>query len=214
MLSGPRGSALKHSIFLADDHPLLRRGLAELINEQADLQVIGEAGRGDETLAAAELARTDLLVLDLSLPGMTGIEVLRRVRQTLPKLRVVVLTMYAEEQYAPQVLAEGAAAFVSKSAPSEELLRVIRHVLRHGRLVPESLSLAAIPDKPLHTRLSAREHQVFTLLYQGKTVSEIAAELDVAPSTVSNQLAKIKEKLHARSIGEIVAYAHRAGLVD
>ncbi len=205
---------MKHTVLLADDHPLLRRGLAELINAQPDLQVIGEVGRGDEVLTCAELARADLLVLDLSLPGLSGIEVLRRVRAALPKLKVVVLSMYAEEQYAPQVLSEGAGAFVSKSEPAEEFLRVIRHVIRHGRCVPEALALADIPDKPLHTRLSAREHQVFTLLYQGKTVSEIAAELDVAASTVSNQLAKIKEKLHARSVGEIVAYAHRAGLVD
>lgn len=204
---------MKHTILLADDHPLLRRGLAELINSQSDLAVVGEAHRGDEVLAHPELSRTDLLVLDLSLPGLSGIEVLRRVRQSHPKLRVVVLTMYAEEQYAPQVLSEGAAAFVSKSEPAEEFLRIVRHVLRHGRYVPEALALSSIPDKPLHTRLSAREHQVFTLLYQGKTVSEIAAELDVAASTVSNQLSKIKEKLHARTVGEIVAYAHRAGLV-
>lgn len=203
----------KHTILLADDHPLLRRGLAELINAQSDLEVLGEVGRGDAVLDHPLIAKVDLLVLDLSLPGASGIEVLRRAHKSLPKMKVVVLTMYAEEQYAPQVLAEGAAAFVSKSEPAEEFLRIVRHVLRHGRYVPEALALKDIPEKPLHTRLSAREHQVFTLLYQGRTVSEIAAELDVAPSTVSNQLAKIKEKLHARSIGEIVAYAHRAGLV-
>ncbi|MBL8678728.1 MAG: response regulator transcription factor [Myxococcales bacterium] len=203
---------MKHAIFLADDHPLLRKGLCELINAQPDMTVVGEAARGDEVLAR-DLGHVSVLLLDLSLPGVSGLDVLRALHKHNPKLHVVVLTMYSEEQYAAQVLAEGAAAFVSKSAPPDDLLAILRHVLRHGRYLPESLALADVPDKPLHTRLSAREHQVFTLLYQGKTVSDIAVELAVAPSTVSNHLAKIKEKLHARTIGEIVAYAHRAGLV-
>jgi|LNFM01.2.fsa_nt_gb DNA-binding NarL/FixJ family response regulator len=203
---------MKRAVFLADDHPLLRKGLRELVNAQPDLQVVGEAGRGDEVLAR-DLSHVEVLLLDLSLPGASGLDVLRALRKYAPKLLIVVLTMYSEEQYAAQVLSEGAAAFVSKSAPPDDLLMILRHVLRHGRYVPDSLMQSSLPDKPLHTQLSAREHQVFTLLYQGKTVSDIAAELAVAPSTVSNHLAKIKEKLHARSIGEIVAYAHRAGLV-
>lgn len=205
---------MRATIFIADDHPIVRHGLAQLINDQLDMQVIGEAATGDEALASKECARADLLVLDLSLPGTRGVDVLKTLRRTTPKLKIVVLSMYPEEQYAPQLLAEGAAAYVSKSLPPAQFLDVLRVVLRTGRYVSPAIERPVVADRPLHASLSAREYQVFTLLYQGKTVSEIAAELDISVSTTSNHLSKVKEKLHARSVGEIVAYAIRAGLVD
>lgn len=205
---------MRSTIFLADDHPIVRHGLAQLINDQLDLCVIGEAATGDEVLASAECARADLLVLDLSLPGTKGVDVLRVLRKRLPKLKIVVLSMYPEEQYAPQLLAEGAAAYVSKALPPAEFLAIVRRVLRFGRAVPDELAKATSTGKPLHASLSAREYQVFTLLYQGKTISEIAAELGVSVSTASNHFHKVKEKLHARSVADVVAYAIRAGLVD
>ncbi|MFO0626112.1 MAG: response regulator transcription factor [Polyangiales bacterium] len=144
---------------------------------------------------------------------MSGMEVLRRVRAETPSLRVLVLSMYAEEQYAPRLLAEGAAGYVSKDDPPAEVLAAIRAVAG-GRVWFSAELLARAgkggPDVP-HERLSAREYQVFTLLAAGRSVSEIAAELNVTGSTVSNHVAKVREKLGARTNGEVIRYAHRAG---
>lgn len=206
-------------IFIADDHPIVREGLRKLIEEQPDMQVVGEASDGRQVLQQAAGARWDLLILDLSLPRVNGIEVLRRLRVDMPALRVVVLSMYPEDQYALRMIEEGAVAYLSKTLPSEELLPALRAAACGATLlsrnVTEQLQLQKGRDRggPPHAALSAREHQVFTLLFQGRLVSEIAAELDISGSTVSNHVAHIKEKLGARSIGEIVGYAHRAGLL-
>lgn len=204
-------------IFIADDHPIVREGLRKLIEQQPDMQVVGEASDGRQVLQRAEGERWDLLILDLSLPRVNGIEVLRRLRVEMPELRVVVLSMYPEDQYALRMIEEGAVAYLSKTLPSEHLLRALRAAACGATLlsrnVAEQMQKGRERGGPPHAALSAREHQVFTLLFQGRTVSEIAAELDISGSTVSNHVAHIKEKLGARSIGEIVSYAHRAGLL-
>lgn len=210
---------MRHRVFLADDHPIVRHGLQQLLDNQFDLTVVGQAENGLDVLSQPHKENWDVLVLDLSLPGVSGVEVLRKLRRDHPKLKVVILSMYPEEQYAAQMLAEGASAYVSKSLPPEEFLSILRHVLRFGRYVSEAVPLeskakTAGETKPLHSSLTAREYQVFTLIYQGKTVTEVAAELAVSASTVSNHLARIKEKLVVHSVGEVVAYAHRAGLID
>lgn len=205
-------------VFLADDHAIVRHGLRKLIEQEGDMQVVGEAADGRAVLLAPGKESWDLLVLDLSLPKVGGVEVLRRLRAELPRLRVIVLSMYPEEQYGLRLVKEGAAAYLSKEMDSAALIRAMRLVAAGGTYLSEGLaqqmrtsgpSSAAAP----HTSLTAREHQVFTLVFQGRTVSDIAAELDLSVSTVSNHVARIKEKLGARSIADIVSYAHRAGLV-
>jgi DNA-binding NarL/FixJ family response regulator len=205
-------------IFIADDHPITRQGLRRLIEQQPDMTVVGEANDGRQVLLAEDRQSWDLLILDLSLPRVNGIEVLRRLRVELPKLRVVILSLYPEDQYGPRMVGEGAAAYLSKDLPPEELLKALRMVAADrpylspgaAEQVREGHTLESTPP---HHRLSAREHQIFTLLFQGRMVSEIAAELNLSASTVSNHVAHIKEKLGVRSIGEIVSYAHREGLV-
>ncbi len=210
---------MRHRVFLADDHPIVRHGLQQLLDNQLDLTVVGQAANGLDVLSEPHKESWDVLVLDLSLPGVSGVEVLRKLRAQHPKLKVVILSMYPEEQYATQMISEGASAYVSKSLPPEEFLSILRHVLRYGRYVSDAVPLDCKPKgkqeaKPLHTTLTAREYQVFTLIYQGKLVTEVAAVLAVSASTVSNHLARIKEKLAVHSVGEVVAYAHRAGLID
>lgn len=207
-------------VFLADDHAIVRHGLRQLIAAQPDMQLVGEASDGRQVLTAAGRASWDVLVLDLSLPRVNGTEVLRRLRVELPRLRVLVLSMYPESQYAARLLREGAAAYLSKTHAPEEVLAAVRAVARGWTYVSptiaEELRTAddgAAPGEPPHASLSAREYQVFTLIFQGSRVTDIAAELDLSASTVSNHVARIKEKLGARSIAEIVNYAHRAGLV-
>lgn len=202
-------------VFLADDHGIVRLGLRKLIEQAPDLSVVGEAKDGRQVLLADGKEGWDVLVLDVSLPRVGGIEVLRRLHAEHPRLRIVVLSMYAEDQYANRLLAEGAAAYVSKDRPPEDLLDVIRAVhvgrSRVSRDVGTRPRVGGV-EAP-HTRLSPREYQVFTLLFQGRTVSDIAAEIDLHVSTVSNHMSHIKEKLGVRSIGEIVSYAYRANLV-
>lgn len=203
-------------IFLADDHPIVRQGVRRTIEEQPDMTVVGEASDGWQVLNADGRASWDVLVLDLSLPTISGIEVLRRLHAELPRLRVLVLSMYAEEQYASRLLAAGAAGYVSKDEPPSAVLAAIRAVAA-GRawFSPEVLeALQHRRPEQAHERLSAREYQVFTLLVARRSVSEIASELNVAGSTVSNHVTKIREKLGARTVGEIIRYAHQAGFLS
>jgi DNA-binding NarL/FixJ family response regulator len=138
-------------------------------------------------------------------------EVLRRVHEQEPALRVVVLSMYPAAQHAAQLRALGAAAYVSKNDPPEELIRAVRAVASGQRY--ERTPAAEAEALPRHRTLSAREHQVFTLVAQGQTVGEIAAELDLSSSTISNHLASIREKLGVRTVADIVRYAMEAGLI-
>lgn len=202
-------------IFLADDHPIVRQGVRRTIEEQPDMTVVGEASDGWQVLHADDRASWDVLVLDLSLPTISGIEVLRRLHAELPRLRILVLSMYAEEQYAGRLLAEGAAGYVSKDEAPSVVLDAIRAVAaRRAWFSPEVLNgLQRQRTEQPHERLSAREYQVFTLLVAGRSVSEIAAELNVSGSTVSNHVTKIREKLGARTVGEIIRYAHQAGFL-
>jgi DNA-binding NarL/FixJ family response regulator len=205
-------------VFLADDHALVRLGLRQLLEREPDLAVVGEADDGRRVLLAEHKDTWDVLVLDVSLPKVGGIEVLRRLRAEHPRLKVVMLSMYPEDQYAERMLAAGAAAYLSKDRRPEEVVRAIRAAAAGRAWSGTALQLPPEatdgPDaRPPHARLSAREYQVFTLLFQGSTVTEIAAELDLRASTVSNHVAHIKEKLAVHSVAEIVSYAHRAGLV-
>jgi DNA-binding NarL/FixJ family response regulator len=206
-------------VFIADDHAIVRHGLRELISSCGDMQVVGEASDGRQLLNIAETIDCDVVILDLSLPRVNGPEVLKRLRAQRPSLPVLVLTMYPEDQYAVALLRNGASAYLCKDRPSHELLDAIRKVASGKTYFTETIAqrFLAAPEEsgqPAHAKLTAREHQVFTLIIQGRSSSEIAAELDLTASTVSNHLAKIKEKLDAHSLADIVRYAYRAGLID
>lgn len=195
-------------IHVVDDHAILRRGLRDLLDETGDMRVVGESEDGRAALYAP-LDEVDVLVLDLTLPKVHGSEVLRRVHERRPGLPVVVLSMHPEAHMAARALQDGAAAYVSKDAPPRVLLDAIRAAARGQRA-----TAAAPPPPSPHASLSAREHQVFTLIIQGRSVGDIAAELDLTSSTVSNHLARIREKLGVQTVAEIVNYAHRTGLID
>jgi two-component system, NarL family, invasion response regulator UvrY len=204
-------------IFLADDHTIVREGLRRLIDETPDMEVVGETARGREVLQRAATERWDVLVLDLSLEDVSGIEVLRRLREQESTLPVVVLSMYPEAQYAVRVLKAGAMAYLSKGCSGDELLDAIRAAARGRRYVTAATADALVVrddghDGAPHTRLSAREHQVFMLVVEGRGPGDIAAELDISPSTVSTHLLHIREKLGVSTNSEVIQYAYRAGL--
>lgn len=203
-------------IFIADDHPIVRQGLRQLIERQADMQVVGEANDGHAVVNAPDRANWDVLLLDLSLPLLSGVEVVRRLRAERATMRIIVLSMYPEEQYAHRLMQEGASAYLSKSLPPQEVIRALRAVAA-GEIYksPKRERVEApVLGEHAHKALSAREHQIFMRLFQGRTVTEIAAELDLSVSTVSTHVTNIKGKLNARSIGDIINYAHRFGVVE
>lgn len=201
-------------VLIADDHPIVRQGLQRLFEQQNDIRIVGEASDGHQVLQLLERCEgeCDVLVLDLSLPRRDGLEVLRRVRADYPALRVLVLSMYPADQYKDRLLEQGAAAYIGKDESPDELLQTLRTVANGGVQRSEDLSRRQARRAAPHTTLTAREYQVFTLIFAGQQVSDIAAELNLSPSTISNHVAKIREKLGVRSIGEIVRYAHEVGI--
>lgn len=202
-------------IFIADDHPIVRQGLRELIERQPDMQVVGEAQDGHAVVNAKDRSTWDILLLDLSLPRLSGVEVVRRLRAERASPRIVVLSMYPEDQYAQRLIADGASAYLSKSLAPREVLSALRAVAA-GKVYthPGHEEAAALPAREAHHDLSARQTQVFMRITQGRTVTEIAAELDLSVSTVSTHLINIKNKLNAHSIGDIINYAHRFGAAN
>ncbi|MCB9666122.1 MAG: response regulator transcription factor [Alphaproteobacteria bacterium] len=198
-------------VFLADDHAMVRVGLRHVLQELADIEVVGEAENGRQVLNAPELARCDVLILDLSLPVVAGTEVLRRVRSMYPDLAVVVHSMHPESQFRRRALQAGAVAYVSKEAPPAELLAAVERAA-HG---PLGVTIEPETEAPRpHTQLTAREHEVFLLILMGRQVADIAAELDVHSCTVSNHLARIRSKLGVSTTAEMVHYAYGEGLLE
>lgn len=204
-------------VVIADDHGIVRQGVKSLLSAQTDMAVVAEATTGPEVIERVVALDPDVVVLDLSLPELNGIEVLTRLREAGPRPAVVVLTMYPEDQMAWHLLSLGAHAYLNKTRPPEELLAAVRAVARAGRYVTSELRDLAFEhqldaQKP-HHRLTTREYQVFLLLTGGRTVNEIGTELAISASTVSNHVTAIRTKLGARSIADVVVYAHRAGLL-
>lgn len=205
-------------VFLADDHRILRDGLSRLISETEGLTLAGEASKGREVLERVNSEVCDVLILDLSFEDVGGVEVLRRLRKQSPNLSVIVLSMYSEAQFAVRLMKMGALAYLSKGCSSSELVEAIRCAARGQRYVTSAVATALLTptrgdDRPGHERLSAREFQIFMLIAEGSTPGEIAAELDLASSTVSSHLIHIRQKLDVRTNGEMIQYAYRAHLI-
>lgn len=200
-------------VLIVDDHPIFRRGLASLLSGADGITVVAEADDGIAALRVAQEVPWDVALLDVSMPTLNGIEVLRRLTRSFPTRKILMLSQFPEDQFAVRVKREGAAGYISKSDPPELLLEAVRRVA--AGLPPSSDARErSRPDGRMpHERLTPREHQVFTLVARGRGVTEVAAELNVAVSTVSNHVMNIKEKLGASTLGAIVAYAHRVGLI-
>jgi len=206
-------------VMLCDDHEVVREGIAGIVNRQADMRVVAESGDAAEIQRFAADISCDVLVLDLGLPGTEGTTLLAKVRERTPDLHVVVLSMQSEGPVALHCLDLGASAFLSKERSPAELLEAVRCAARGERYITERLAALAADrargcasDAP-HTRLSAREYQVFCLVIRGTPPSQIADELNLSRPTVSNHIHSVKQKLGAATNGEVVLYAHRAGLL-
>lgn len=204
-------------VFVADDHEMIRDGLARLLDASNDLELVGQAENGQDVVRQVKDADWDVLVLDLNLPG-GGEATLQSVQSIRPKLPVIIFSMHPEDQYALRLLKAGAMAYLTKGRPSSELLDAIRKVHQGKKYITHELAMKLLDgqnpnDGFPHENLSDREHQVFMLLLSGKQPSEIVAELHVSASTVSTHINKIKQKLGAPTVVDIVKYAYRVGLL-
>jgi len=208
------------NILIADDHAIVRQGLKQIVTKEADLTVAGEAQTPQEVLTLARRQAWDLVILDITLPGRSGLEVLKELKHEYPKLPVLILSMHPEDQYAVRAIKAGAAGYLTKESAPEELIKAIRKVLGGGKYVSQSLvdrlvfDLGADTEKPLHEALSDREYQVMCLIASGKTVSEIAELLSLSVKTASTYRARILEKMSMKTNAELTYYAIKQRLVD
>jgi len=205
---------------IADDHAVVRQGLRQILQETSDMRVTGEAATGPEALDRARADSYDVVVLDITMPGRSGFEVLKELRIEQPELPVLVLSMHAEEQFAVRLLKAGAAGYLNKESAPEELVKAIRKVVTGGRYVSPTLAeklafeIDAGSDKLAHETLSDREFQVMRMMASGKTVKEIAAELSLSVKTISTYRARILAKMNLHTNAELIHYAITNQLVE
>jgi two-component system, NarL family, invasion response regulator UvrY len=207
-------------ILIADDHPVFRRGLKQIIAETTDIVVADEAADGLEVLNKVKVGDFDVVLLDISMPGKTGIDVLAQLKYERPKLPVLMLSMHPEEQYAVRALRAGASGYLTKESAPDELVGAIRKVSTGGKYVSASLAekLASIVQKEgeelPHQTLSDRELHVMCLIASGKTVSEIAKGLSLSVKTISTYRSRILEKMKMKNNAELTRYAINNDLTD
>ena len=207
-------------VLIADDHAILRRGLIEILTREMRDVVCAEAKNAQQALAHAQSHDWDVVILDVTMPGRSGIDALADLKQARPKLPVLVLSMHAEDQYGKRVLKAGAAGYMNKDSAPEELVKAVRKVLAGGRYVSPALAellaleLGPGADQPLHERLSVRELEVLRMIASGKTISQIAEVLHLGVTTVSTYRARILEKMNMKTSAELMHYALRKRLVD
>jgi DNA-binding NarL/FixJ family response regulator len=206
-------------ILIADDHAVVRRGLVEILASEHDMEVVGQAKNGDEALELVRKLEWDVAVLDFSMPGRSGIELIKEIKRRHPGRPVLVLSMLPEEAHAAQVFKAGGSGYINKESAGEELTAAIRKVANGGKYVSanfaEKLATDLAPDaeKPLHESLSDREYRVMWMLASGKQINQIAAEMFLSPSTVSTYRARILKKLKLTDNAALVRYAVKQQLI-
>ncbi|MCG8605658.1 response regulator transcription factor [bacterium] len=207
-------------LLIADDHTLFREGLRQILDAQSDINVVDEVNDGSEAISKVQDYDYDVLLLDISMPGRSGLEVLGQLRGIKPKLNILVLSMYSEEQYAFRALKAGASGYLTKRSAPQELLAAIRKVAFGRKYISPEVAeqvvfeLSGDSQSPVHHRLSNREFQVMTRIASGQTVGEIAKEWSLSTSTISTVRTRIMTKMKMKTNAEITCYAVRNGLVD
>jgi two-component system, NarL family, invasion response regulator UvrY len=208
------------NVLIADDHTVVRQGLKQILSSDPQLSVIGEAADGNEVLTALESLKVDALVLDITMPGRNGLDVLKEVKRKRPTLPVLVLSMHPEDQFAIRILRAGAAGYITKESAPEELVGALRKVCSGGKYVSPQLAerLAVFIEdettRPPHEKLSDREFEVLRMLALGKTVSEVAEELLLSVKTVSTYRSRVLEKMKMSSNAELTRYALQNDLIS
>lgn len=206
-------------ILLADDHAVVRQGVKQIIAGEFGQATFGEAQNVRELQEAVGSERWDIVVLDLAMPGGSGLEALKQIKHDHPQLPVLILSMFPEDQYAVRTIIAGAAGYLNKESAPEELVQAIRKVLHGGKYISASVADELVlharheDDQPLHKHLSDREYQVLCLIASGKEVKEISAELALSAKTISTYRARLLEKMNMKTNAELTYYAIQNKLV-
>ncbi len=207
-------------ILIADDHPLVREGLKKILKDESDMEVQFEARNSQEVLEFIEGHDLDAVVMDISMPGKSGLDALKEIRQRFPKLPILFLSMHPEDRFAVRAIRLGAAGYLTKESAPRELVKAIRKVVRGGKYITQTvaeklaLEVEAATEKPIHETLSDREFQILCLIASGKSVKVIAGELSLSTHTVNTYRARILEKMSMKTNVDLTQYAIRNRLVD
>jgi DNA-binding NarL/FixJ family response regulator len=207
-------------IVMADDHAIVREGLKRIVSEVPDMQVVGEAADGAQVLKCVREIEFDLLVLDLSMPGRSGMELIKLIRSEKPRLRMLVLSMHQEQQYAVRAIKSGANGYLNKESATDQLAQAIRKIAGGGAYVTpevaEQLAMGAMPDAQTlpHQSLSDREFEVFRQIVAGVSVTDIASALNLSVKTISTHKSNLMHKMGLNNPSELVRYALQHGLAD
>jgi two-component system, NarL family, invasion response regulator UvrY len=207
-------------VYIVDDHFLIREGLKKILNSENDFTVVGETGNSSDAYKFIKDNKVDILILDLSMPGKSGLEVLQELKMIYPELKVLVLTMYPEEVFAIRALKSGAMGYLTKDSVGNELITALRKIATGRQYISESLSeqlasnLKFSNNQSLHESLSDREFQIMLMIGKGKTISQIADEVSLSPSTIKTYRSRILLKMNMRTNADMVGYVVRNKLVE
>lgn len=207
-------------ILVVDDHAIVRKGLIQIISEVPGMHMVDEAGNGIEAMQMLLEKDYDIVLLDISMPGKSGLDILRTIKNKRPKIPVLVLSVHPEEQYAIRAIKAGASGYLTKDSAPDELIAAIKKISKGGKYVTTSLAekllyeLEPSDEKPGHEILSDREYQVMCMFALGKTLKEIAKELSLSIQTVSTYRMRILEKMRMSTLAEVIRYAIKHGLVE
>ncbi|MFQ5872947.1 MAG: response regulator [Dehalococcoidia bacterium] len=211
-------------VFLADDHPVVRRGIARIIEGEPDMEVVGEAGDGAEAVDVAKALQADVVLMDIGMPGISGIDATKQLSRAAPDVRVLILTVYDQDDFLFRALQAGASGYVLKGAEVDDLLQAIRIVHKGEMFVYARMTTKLVRDymkrlqggegQDEYERLSAREREVLPLLADDRTNQDIAELLHISPYTVQTHRQHIMQKLNLHSRGELLKYALRRGLIS
>jgi DNA-binding NarL/FixJ family response regulator len=202
----------KIKVIIADDHPLFRRGLKNAFSETPDIEVVDEAESGDDLLKKISGSNLNVILMDVAMPGKTGLDLLKQLRDEQPKLPVLVLTVYPEEHYAVRYFKAGASGFITKESSTDQIYAAVRKVANGGKFAsPEITEKLAFDfgksDRPLHENLSDREHQVFMMLAEGESPTDIGKILSLSVKTISTHRSRILDKMQMKKNAELIHYA-------
>jgi DNA-binding NarL/FixJ family response regulator len=205
-------------VIIVDDHPVVRRGLKQILHEEPDVKVVGEAESAQEAFKIIRTIDCDAVVLDISLPGASGVEILKQLKYEYKKLPVLILSVHPEEQYAVRVMKAGASGYMTKESAPDELVKAIRKIVSGGKYISSSLAERLITDidasgKPSHEKLSDREFEIMRMIAQGKAIKKIAEELYLSEKTVSTYRSRIMEKMKMSTNSDLTRYALENHLV-
>ncbi|MEQ1620368.1 MAG: response regulator transcription factor [Methylococcales bacterium] len=207
-------------VAIADDHAIVRKGLKQILSDIPDMEVSAEAGSGDEALAMIRADNWDVLLLDIAMPGKNVLELVKLAKKQYPRLPVLILSMFPEDQYALRMLRAGADGYLTKESAPEQLVSAIRKVSSGGKYASPELAEKLVaelfkdPDQPSHTTLTDREFQVFNALSKGKRLTDIAEEMSLSVKTVSTYRSRILKKMKLTNNAELIHYTHKHKLVD